>query len=57
MLREREVASGRKERCDTSQNAQNASDTEYPLLASGRNACRSDAGSAFAHIVAYVLAA
>jgi len=43
-----DVVSGRKERCNASQDAQNAGDTENPLLASGRNADRSDAASVFA---------
>jgi len=38
--RERDVVSGRKERCDASQGAQDAWDTKYPALASGRNARR-----------------
>jgi len=44
---ERDIASGRKERCDASQDAQDARDTEYPALASGRNAGGSDARSVF----------
>jgi len=43
-----DVASGRKERCDASQDAQDARDAEYPALASGRNAGGSDAESIFA---------
>ena len=43
-----DVASGRKERCDASQDAR---DAEYPALASGRNAGRSDARSVFADAV------
>jgi len=45
---ERDVASGRKERCDASQDAQDAQEAEYPVLASGRNAGGSDARSVFA---------
>jgi len=45
---ERDLASGRKERCDASQDAQDAWDAEYPALASGRNAGGSDARSVFA---------
>jgi len=47
---ERDVASGRKERCDASQDAQDARDAEYPALASGRNAGGSDAESVFADV-------
>ena len=43
-----DVASGRKERCDASQDAQDAQDAEYPALASGCNAGGSDARSVFA---------
>jgi len=42
-----DVASGCKERCDASQDAQDAWDAEYPALASGLNACGSDARSVF----------
>jgi len=45
---ERNVASGSKERCDASQDAQDVQDAEYPALASGRNAGGSDARSIFA---------
>jgi len=47
---ERDVASGRKERCDASQDAQDARDAEYPALASGPNAGGSDARSVFADV-------
>jgi len=45
-----DVASGHKERCDASQDAQDTGDAEYPVLASGRNAGRSDARSVFADV-------
>jgi len=44
------VASGRKERCDTSHDAQDAWDAEYPALASGCKAGGSDARSVFADV-------
>jgi len=46
-----DVASGGKERCYASQDAQDAQDAEYPVLASGRNAGGSDAESVFADVV------
>jgi len=45
---ERDVASGRNERCDASQDAQDAWDAESSALGSGRNAGGSDARSVFA---------
>ena len=45
-----DVASGRKERSDASQDAQDAWDAEYPALASGRKAGGSDARSVFADV-------
>jgi len=50
-LGERDVASRRKERCDTRQDAQYARDAEYPALASGHNAGGSDTRSVFADVV------
>jgi len=47
---ERDITSGHKEGCDTSQDAQDAWDAEYPALASGRNAGGSDARSIFADV-------
>ena len=46
----RNVALGRKKRCDASQDARDAQDAEYPALASGRNAGGSDAESVFADV-------
>jgi len=43
-----DVASGRKERCNASQDAQDTGDAENMSLASGRNADGSDTGSVFA---------
>jgi len=43
-----DVASGRKERWNASQDAPDAGDAENTSLASGRNADGSDAGSVFA---------
>jgi len=47
-----DVALGRKERCDGSQNAQDAWEAEYRALESGRNAGGSDARSVFADVLA-----
>jgi len=51
---ELDVASGPKERCDASQDAQNAWDAEYPALASGGNAAGSDTRSVFADVSGYL---
>jgi len=48
---ERDVAPGCKERCDASQDAQDAWDAQYPRLPSGRNAGGSDARSVFADVI------
>jgi len=45
-----DVASGRKERWNASQDTQDAGDAENTSLASGRNADGSDAGSIFADV-------
>jgi len=48
---EPDLASGRKERCDASQDTQDPRDAEYPALASGCNAGGSDARTVFADVV------
>jgi len=42
--------SGRKERCNASQDAPDAGDAENTSLASVRNTARSDTGSIFANV-------